>query len=290
MIGNKENLVGCHLSSTGGFMAMSRTMEEIGATTFQFFSRNPRGGRRRKEDPADLEAFLSYQSERGQRAILAHAPYTLNPASASEKVLEFADLVFQEDLKSLEQIPGSLYNFHPGSHVGQGTAKGIRLIQKRLNKAADRDLSTRILLETMSGKGTEIGSRFEELAEIMAGVEHNEILGVCLDTCHIHDAGYDIVDHPEQVMEEFDRIIGLDRLCAIHLNDSKNPLGSRRDRHEKIGSGSIGLEAFRRFLSLPGMRGIPIYLETPNDLAGYAKEIRLIRQLLDEAAHKEASA
>ena len=272
-------VIGSHLSSSGGFMKMTKDMDRIGANTFQYFSRNPRGSQKKKDDPADIEAYLEFKQERQLGVILAHAPYTLNPASAEERIRYFAQMVLTEDIKSMELIPGNYYNFHPGSHVGQGTEDGISWIIQSLNRVTDRPLSTRILLETMAGKGTEIGRSFEEIARIIQGVEHNEVLGVCLDTCHVYDAGYDIVNDLDGVLSEFDRIIGLDRLYAIHLNDSKNPFASHKDRHEKIGSGSIGLNAFSRIINHPKLRNKPFFLETPNDLDGYAKEIKLLISL-----------
>ena len=272
-------MIGSHLSSTGGFMAMADAMASIGANTFQYFSRNPRGSQRKKEDPEDMVAFLELKKEKNLGPILAHAPYTMNPAGKEARIRDFADLVFSEDLEFLERLPGNLYNFHPGSHVGQGVEEGIRWIVERLDRVTQQPLSTKILLETMSGKGTEIGRSFEEIAEIISRVKNNEALGVCMDTCHIHDAGYDIVNDLDGVLEEFDQVIGLDRLHAIHLNDSKNPLGSHKDRHEKIGDGQIGLEAFRRIINHPLLLGKPFYLETPNELPGYAEEITLLRSL-----------
>lgn len=271
--------IGSHLSSTGGFVKMVNEMDSIGANTFQYFSRNPRGSQKKKDDPQDIADFLKIKHERSLGPILAHAPYTLNPASAEERIRDFAQLVLAEDIKSMELIPGNYYNFHPGSHVGQGVDQGITWILQSLNRITDQHLTTKILLETMAGKGTEIGRSFEEIARIIAGVEKNEALGVCMDTCHIYDAGYDIVNDLDGVLEEFDRIIGLERLYAIHLNDSKNPFASHKDRHEKIGEGSIGLEAITRIINHPKLRAKPFFLETPNDLAGYAKEISLLKRV-----------
>lgn len=284
-LGGKEEpafMIGSHLSSAGGFMAMAEAMESIGANTFQYFSRNPRGSKRKTVDPADIEAFLQMKKEKGLGPILAHAPYTLNPAGKEERIRDFADLVLAEDLALLEQMPGNLYNFHPGSHVGQGVEEGINWIVASLDRVTDKPLSTKILLETMAGKGTEIGRSFEELAEIISRVKNNEDLGVCLDTCHIHDAGYDIVNDLDGVLEEFDRVIGLDRLHAIHINDTKNPLGSRKDRHERIGEGEIGREAFSRIINHPVLKDKPFFLETPNELPGYAEEIALLTSLRKE--------
>ncbi len=271
--------LGCHQSPTGGYMGMITVMDELRGSTFQYFSRNPRGSSKRADDAADIAAYLAARTKRGLPVILAHAPYTLNPASATPSIREFADQVLREDIASLELIPGSYYNFHPGAHVGQGLETGLAWIIEALDRVTDRPLTGRILLETMAGKGTEIGSRFEEIARIIQGVAHHEVLGVCLDTCHVHDAGYDIVDDLDGVLAEFDRIIGLDRLLALHLNDSKNPLGSRKDRHERIGEGHIGLEAFRRIVTHPKLRHLPMFLETPNDLAGYAGEIALLQAM-----------
>ena len=271
--------IGSHLSSTGGFVKMVKEMDSIGANTFQYFSRNPRGSQKKKDDPVDIEGFLKIKQERKLGPILAHAPYTLNPASADERVRDFAQLVLAEDIKTMELIPGNYYNFHPGAHVGQGVDQGITWILQSLNQITDQLLTTKILLETMAGKGTEIGRSFEEIARIISGVEKNEALGVCMDTCHIYDAGYDIVNDLDGVLDEFDRTIGLERLYAIHLNDSKNPFASHKDRHEKIGEGSIGIEAITRIINHPKLRDKPFFLETPNDLAGYAKEISLLKSV-----------
>lgn len=274
--GESVFMIGSHLSSTGGFMAMMETMDSIGANTFQYFSRNPRGSKRKPVDQADLETFLERKEQKSLGPILAHAPYTLNPAGKEQRIRDFADLVLAEDLRFMEQIPGNLYNFHPGSHVGQGVEEGISWIVASLDRVTSQPLATKILLETMAGKGTEIGRNFQELAEIISRVTNNEALGVCLDTCHVHDAGYDIVNDLDGVLEEFDRFIGLDRLHAIHINDSKNPLGSRKDRHERIGEGEIGEEVFRRIINHPALRDKPFFLETPNELPGYAEEIKLL--------------
>lgn len=272
-------MLGSHLSSSGGFMKMLKDMDAIDANTFQYFSRNPRGSSVKKLDSKDMEMYMAMKQQRELGPILAHAPYTLNPASADEKVREFARMVLLEDLDRMELTPGNLYNFHPGSHVGQGVAAGIDWIVEALNRALDRPLQTKVLLETMAGKGSEIGRTFEELAMIIRRVEHQDALGVCLDTCHVHDAGYDIVNDLDGMLEDFDRIIGLDKLHAIHINDSKNPLSSHKDRHEKIGAGNIGLEAFRRIINHPSLRDKPFFLETPNELSGYAEEIKLLRSI-----------
>ena len=270
--------VGCHLSSAGGFLKMGKTAASIGANTFQFFTRNPRGSRAKALDPEDIRAFLEFVEEQDIRWILAHAPYTLNAASGDAHVREFARETMADDLRRMEFLPGNLYNFHPGSHVGQGTEEGIKKIAEILNEILRPEQTTRVLLETMAGKGTEIGGRFEELRAILDRVELGEHMGVCLDTCHVHDGGYDIVSDLDGVLEEFDAVIGLDRLKAIHMNDSKNPPGSHKDRHEKLGEGTIGKEALVRILNHPRLRGIPVYLETPNELPGYAGEIAFLKQ------------
>ena len=269
--------LGCHLSSSGGFAAMGRTALAIGANTFQFFTRNPRGGQAKAIDPADAQALAEMQRSGVIGPIVAHAPYTINPCAAAEKTLEFARQTMKDDLARMEYLPGNFYNFHPGSHVGQGTDAGIRLIAETLDLAMTREQSTTVLLETMAGKGTEVGGRFSELRDVIDRCKLPEKLGVCLDTCHVHDAGYDIVSHFEDVLAEFDRVLGLSRLRAIHLNDSKNPLGARKDRHECIGRGELGLEALERVLRFAAARDLPVVLETPNDLTGYAAEIALLR-------------
>ncbi len=269
--------IGCHLSSSRGFLHMGKEAVSIGANTFQFFTRNPRGSKAKEIDPKDVEAYLAFAKEHEIGTIVAHAPYTLNACSADEKVREFARLTMEDDLRRMEYLPGNLYNFHPGSHVGQGTQRGIELISDLLNELLSPDLHTTVLLETMAGKGSEIGGRFEELAAVMERVECSEKLGVCLDTCHVYDGGYDIVQDLDGVLEEFDRVIGLDRLKAVHVNDSKNPFASHKDRHEKIGEGSLGLEALYRVVHHPALCGLPFCLETPNELDGYAAEIRMLR-------------
>lgn len=269
--------LGCHLSSSGGFAAMGRTALAIGANTFQFFTRNPRGGQAKAIDPADAQALAEMQRSGVIGPIVAHAPYTINPCAAAEKTLDFARQTMKDDLARMEYLPGNFYNFHPGSHVGQGADAGIRLIAETLDLAMTREQSTTVLLETMAGKGTEIGGRFSELRDVIDRCKLPEKLGVCLDTCHVHDAGYDIVSHFEDVLAEFDRVLGLSRLRAIHLNDSKNPLGARKDRHECIGRGELGLEALERVLRFAAARDLPVVLETPNDLTGYAAEIALLR-------------
>ena len=270
--------IGCHLSSSRGFLHMGKEAVSIGANTFQFFTRNPRGSKAKAIDEKDVQRFLEYASEQGIEQVLAHAPYTLNVCSADEHTREFAMMTLEDDLKRMEYIPGNCYNFHPGSHVGQVIETGIREIADTLNRILKPDQKTTVLLETMSGKGSEVGSRFEELAQIIDRVEIKDRMGVCLDTCHVYDAGYDIVNHLDEVLEEFDRIIGLERLKAIHVNDSKNPFASHKDRHEKIGQGSLGLEAIRRVIYHPKLKHLPFYLETPNELEGYAAEILLLRE------------
>ena len=274
--------IGCHLSCSKGFTAMERDAERIGATTFQFFTRNPRGSSVKALDLEDIREFLKRKEEKGLGTLVAHAPYTLNACSADEKVREFARNTMADDLERLEHTPGNVYNFHPGSHVKQGTETGIRLIAETLNAILKPEQSTIVLLETMAGKGSEVGSRFEELREILDRVELSEKMGVCLDTCHVWDGGYDIAGDLDGVLIEFDRIVGLSRLKAVHLNDSMNPLGARKDRHARIGEGHIGLDALVRVVNHPALRELPFCLETPNDLEGYKREIGLLRSLRTE--------
>ena len=269
--------IGCHLSSSDGFLAMGNTALSIEADTFQFFTRNPRGSKAKAIDEADAKALLELMEIHNFPVILAHAPYTLNPCSATEKTREFARLTMEDDLKRMEYTPGQLYNFHPGSHTGQGAEKGIEEIAALLNELLKPEQTTTVLLETMAGKGSEVGRTFEELAEILKKVKLQDKMGVCLDTCHIWDGGYDIVNDLEGVVEQFDRIIGLDRLKAIHLNDSLNGCGSHKDRHACIGAGKIGLEALTGVINHPRLKHMPFFLETPNDLEGYKKEIALLR-------------
>lgn len=269
--------IGCHLSTTKGFENMGKEALSIGANTFQFFTRNPRGGKAKDIDERDVEALLNIMKENGFATVLAHAPYTLNACSADENTRKFALEMMADDLVRMEYLPNSLYNFHPGSHVKQGIEVGINYIVEMLNKVLKPEQTTTVLLETMSGKGTEVGRSFEEIAEIINRVELKDHMGVCLDTCHVYDAGYDIVNNLDEVLEEFDRIIGLDRLKAIHLNDSKNPFKSHKDRHEKIGDGSLGIEAITKIINHPKLRHLPFFLETPNELDGYAREIELLR-------------
>lgn len=267
------------MSVTKGYHFMGKEALSIEADTFQFFTRNPRGGSSKALDMVDVEKLKVLMTEHKFGPILAHAPYTLNPCSADERVKTFAFEVFSEDLEKLEALPGTLYNFHPGSHVGQGIDAGIALITDLLNRVMKPEQSTIVLLETMSGKGSEVGSRFEELKAIIEGVTYSDKLGVCLDTCHVYDAGYDIVGDLDGVLETFDRILGLDKLYAIHLNDTKNPFSSHKDRHEKIGEGFLGIEAITRIINHPKLAHLPFYLETPNELEGYATEIALLRSL-----------
>ena len=271
--------IGCHLSASDGFLAMGETALSIGANTFQFFTRNPRGSKAKAIDPADVAAFLELAAENGFGTLVAHAPYTINPCSKDEHTREFARMTLADDLKRMDHIPGNVYNFHPGSHTGQGMETGIGQIAETLNAILTPGLRTTVLLETMSGKGSEVGSRFEELREIIDRVELSDKLGVCLDTCHVSDAGYDIADDPDGVLAEFDRVIGLDRLRAIHVNDSLNPVGSHKDRHARIGEGCLGAEALGRVVRHPALQGLPFVLETPNELPGYAREIALLKEL-----------
>lgn len=270
--------VGCHLSSSKGYLAMGKDAVKINANTFQFFTRNPRGGNAKAIVPSDVEAYLAFAAEHNITRILAHAPYTLNACSADEHLREFARATMADDLARMEYTPGNCYNFHPGSHVKQGVEIGITYISDMLNAILKPDQTTTVLLETMAGKGSEIGRSFEELREILDRVTLSDHMGVCLDTCHVWDGGYDIVNHLDEVLTEFDRVIGLSRLKAIHLNDSLNPLGAHKDRHARIGEGHIGKEALLRIINHPALRKLPFYLETPNELDGYAAEIALLRE------------
>ena len=270
--------IGCHLSSSKGYCAMAKDALEIRANTFQYFSRNPRGGNAKALDQEDIARFLVETDKNDIHPFLALAPLTLNGCSAVPALLDFASRRMADDLARLEFTPGNLYNFHPGSHVKQGADVGISYIADMLNEILKPDQTTTVLLETMSGKGSEVGRTFEELKAIIDKVELNSQLGVCFDTCHVWDAGYDIADHLDEVISEFDRIIGLDRLKAIHLNDSLNPLGAHKDRHARLGEGHIGLTALKRLINHPALAHLPFYLETPNDLAGYAKEIDMMRE------------
>lgn len=271
--------IGCHLSSSKGFYHMGEESLSIDANTFQFFTRNPRGGSAKDIDPQDAQKLNELMKEKKFAKILAHAPYTLNACAKVESIREFAHNTMLDDLKRMEFVPGNMYNFHPGSHVEQGVETGIKLISDQLNAILWEDMHTTVLLETMAGKGSEVGSRFEELREIIDRVELKDKMGVCLDTCHVYDAGYDIVGDLDGVLTQFDKIIGLERLQAIHINDSKNPFKSHKDRHEKIGEGSIGTKAFERIINHSELRNLPFFLETPNDLEGYAAEIKLLKSL-----------
>ena len=271
--------IGCHLSASKGYLDMAKTAVSINANTFQFFTRNPRGGAAKPIDEEDIKKFHEFAKENGITKILAHAPYTLNACSADESIREFALNTMIDDIRRMEYTPNQMYNFHPGSHVKQGVEVGIQLISEQLNKVIYPEMTTTILLETMAGKGSEVGRTFEEIRQIIDRTELNEKLGVCLDTCHVYDGEYDIVNNLDGVLEEFDKVIGLDRLKAIHINDSKNPFGAHKDRHEKIGDGSIGTEAFERIINHPSLKELPFYLETPNELDGYKKEIELLRKL-----------
>ncbi len=270
--------IGCHLSASKGFTAMGKTALEIGANTFQFFTRNPRGGKAKDVSEKDVADFLTLTKENKFGILLAHAPYTLNAASADESVRQFALDTMADDLRRMEYVPHNYYNFHPGSHVGQGAQEGIRKISQVLNAVLKKEQTTTVLLETMAGKGSEVGRSFEELQSIIEQVELKDKLGICLDTCHVYDAGYDIVNRLDDVLEDFDRIIGLNRLKAIHLNDTKNPFASHKDRHEKLGEGFLGLDALIGIINHPKLRELPFYLETPNEMDGYAAEIALMKK------------
>lgn len=270
--------IGCHLSASKGFYHMGKEAESIGANCFQFFTRNPRGGKAKELDLGDIGKFLVFARERDIESLLAHAPYTLNPCAKDKSIRKFTYEIMMDDLMRLEHLPGCMYNFHPGSHVKQGAEAGIEMIAEMLDRLAEGKFKTKILLETMAGKGTEIGRSFEELGRIIELTQDSSRIGICLDTCHIYDGGYDIVHNLDGVLTLFDEIIGLKRLSAIHLNDSKNPFNSHKDRHEKIGKGSIGLTGFTALINHPKLRHLPFYLETPNELEGYAQEIALLKE------------
>lgn len=274
--------IGCHLSASAGFLAMGRQITELGGNTFAFFTRNPRGGKARPVDEADIKAYTDFAQKHAFAKIVAHSPYTLNPCSPDKHTREFAHMVFEDDMKRMELIPGNYYNFHPGSHVGQGEEQGISLICEMLNKYLNEAQTTTVLLETMSGKGSEIGSSFEQLRLIMDNTSFPDKLGICLDTCHVYDAGYDIVNDLDGVLEQFDKIIGIANLKALHVNDSKNPYQSHKDRHEKIGKGFLGIKTFENLINHPKLKNLPFILETPNDLDGYAAEIALLKRLYKE--------
>lgn len=270
--------IGCHLSSSKGYRSMAKEAIQIDANTFQFFTRNPRGGNAKAIDTDDVKDFLATAKENDIGLILAHAPYTLNACSADPKLRDFAKRTMADDLLRMEYTPGNMYNFHPGSHVKQGTDIGIQYIADMLNEILSPDQSTTVLLETMAGKGSEVGGCFDELRHILDLIELDSHMGVCIDTCHIWDGGYDIVNHLDDILTEFDQKIGLNRLKAIHLNDSQNPLGAHKDRHAKLGEGYIGLDTFKRIVTHPVLKHLPFYLETPNDLDGYAREIHMMRE------------
>lgn len=271
--------IGCHLSSSGGYLAMGKEAVRIGANAFQFFTRNPRGGAAKPLDLVDINAFNEYRRENNIISVLAHAPYTMNACAKDEGLREFAKNTMLDDIMRLDNVEGAMYNFHPGSHVSQGVEVGIEYISSMLNEVIKEDQKTIILLETMSGKGSEVGRSFEEIKAIIDKVSLNHKLGVCLDTCHVYDGGYDIVNDLDNVLNEFDEIIGLDRLKAIHLNDTKNPFESHKDRHEKIGDGFLGIEAITRIINHPKLKELPFFLETPNDIDGYEREIALLKTL-----------
>ncbi len=271
--------IGCHLSSSGGYLAMGKEAVRIGANAFQFFTRNPRGGAAKPLDLDDINAFNEYRKENSILSVLAHAPYTMNACAKDEGLREFAKNTMLDDIMRLDNIEGAMYNFHPGSHVSQGAEVGIDYISSMLNEVITEDQKTIILLETMAGKGSEVGRNFEEIKAIIDKVNLNDKLGVCLDTCHVYDGGYDIVNNLDDVLNEFDRIIGLSRLKAIHLNDTKNPFESHKDRHEKIGDGFLGIDAITRIINHEKLRDLPFFLETPNDIDGYEKEIALLKTL-----------
>lgn len=273
-----DMLIGNHLSASKGYAAMGKAALALDANTFAFFTRNPRGGKAKEIDEKDVEKFLNFAKEHEFGKIVAHAPYTMNLCAAKEDVRSFSKEMLLDDLKRMEYTPYNYYNFHPGAHVGQGAEKGIALIAEALNEALKPEQTTTVLLETMAGKGTEVGRTFEELREILDRVELNDKMGVCLDTCHVWDGGYDIVNDLDDVLNEFDRVIGLDRLKAVHFNDSMNDCGSHKDRHAKIGEGKIGAEAMRRVALHPLLEGRPFILETPNDDEGYRREIQMVRE------------
>lgn len=274
--------IGCHLSSSAGFLSMGETACTLGATTFQFFTRNPRGSKAKAIDPADIAALRALLARESFGKLLAHAPYTINPCSRDAHTREFAQMTLADDLSRMEQLPGHYYNFHPGSHTGQGTEVGISQIAETLNTILRPEQKTVVLLETMAGKGTEIGGRFEELREIIDRVTLPDQIGVCLDTCHVSDAGYDIAGDLDGVLTQFDKAIGLYRLKALHLNDSMNPLGAHKDRHAKIGQGCLGADTFRRIVTHPALLHLPMVLETPNELSGYAEEIALLKSFRED--------
>ncbi len=277
MENRNKKYIGCHLSSAGGFEAMGKAALSIGANTFAFFTRNPRGGKAKDIDSADVQRLLEIMKANDFGRLVAHAPYTLNPCSGDRKVRDFAHIVMEDDMKRMEYLPGNYYNFHPGSHVGQGVEAGIEMISGLLNEIITPEQSTVVLLETMAGKGSEIGGNFQELAEIISRVRVDDKIGVCLDTCHVSDAGYDIINDLDGVLKEFDSVIGLDRLRALHINDSQNEPGVRKDRHARIGEGHLGLDTILNVINDPRLEGLPCILETPHDsLEGYGREIKIL--------------
>ncbi|MCB6993021.1 deoxyribonuclease IV [bacterium 210820-DFI.6.37] len=274
--------IGCHLSAAKGYEHMGKEALDIGANTFAFFTRNPRGGKAKAIDEEDARRLRLLLEEHNFGKLVAHAPYTLNPCSKDEKVRNFAYIAMSEDMERMEYTPGNYYNFHPGSHVGQGVEKGIEMIAGLLNRILTPRQSTIVLLETMAGKGSEIGGKFEELAAIIDKVEQKDKIGVCMDTCHISDGGYDIIHDLDGVLEEFDRVVGLSKLRAVHINDSLNPVGSHKDRHAKIGEGHLGTETIVKVITHPKLKHLPFILETPNELPGYAAEIRMLRKAAEK--------
>lgn len=274
--------IGNHVSSSKGFAAMGKKTTELGGNTFAFFTRNPRGGSAKEIDLKDVDKLRTHMQQQAFGTLVAHAPYTMNLCAAKEDIRNFSKQMLKEDLQRMEYLPGHFYNFHPGSHVGQGTEEGIRLITEAINEALWADCQTTILLETMAGKGSEVGGTFEEIRAIIDGVTWKDKVGVCLDTCHVWDGGYDIVNDLEGVLAEFDKVIGIDRLYALHLNDSMNPCGAKKDRHQKLGQGHIGMEAMERIVTHPVLYGKPFILETPNEDDGYAEEIALVKSWIDE--------
>jgi deoxyribonuclease-4 len=274
--------IGCHLSASNGYLAMGKDAVKINANVFQFFTRNPRGGAAKAISEKDIAAYQALAKEHGIAELLAHAPYTLNPCAEKAHLRQFARETMADDIRRMEYLPGNMYNFHPGSHVGQGVEAGIDMIAECLNEVLYPEQTTLVLLETMAGKGSEVGSRFEELRAVIDKVMLGEKLGVCLDTCHVYDAGYNIAGDLDGVLAEFDHVLGLNRLRAIHLNDSKNPYMSHKDRHETIGNGALGIEVIKTVINHPRLKHLPFYLETPNELEGYAQEIELLRGLYQE--------
>jgi len=270
--------IGCHLSSTKGYLEMGKTAKSIGANTFQFFTRNPRGGKAKDIDPEDIAKYISFAKENNIGKIVAHAPYTVNPCSADARTREFAHMIIKDDMERMQYLPNNYYNLHPGSHVGQGASEGIRLTAEILNNILKPEHNTIVLLETMAGKGSEIGGSFEEIKMLIEQIKLRGKVGVCMDSCHISDAEYDIVNDLDGVLAKFDDLIGLEKLHAIHINDSKNPFGARKDRHEKLGEGYIGLEAIMRMINHPKLQGKLFILETPNELDGYQKEIETVKK------------